>query len=1121
MQKASDFSRLGQREHVLERPDSYLGLLQYASRPDYVASADGVISLQTVTFPPGLMKCVDEVMSNAVDNVIRALISRSPQPEVSVRVSGWEFSVRNSGASIPIEMHETEGVYVPQLIFGTLLTSSTYGRSALLSGGRNGYGAKLVNICSTKFSIVIQSKISGLRYTQTWRDNMATCEPPVITAVTGCEDLVEVTYVLDHARFHLKGEGYPVDAVCMMRRVAMDATTTCRAAITFNDTLYPCITPLQYSVAVFGAGAQMRWATADKSDAGLSTLVYVATSAEGGGCLSYVNGIRTKNGGVHVEAVWKRLHKAVTMVWPGTSANDMKANIGLMVVASVRSPTFVGQMKEECSGPSVLIDKLAKEAIATLRECPRLKQMFAKRAKASVVIAHLPPPLMASSVPANDHIMDAGDAGGPEAKKCTLWIIEGHSALDHVTVLIGCLPGGRARNGVMEDRGVIMNGFEDTDRVRKGRDVRRLHTVLGDATSPRYGYVVLLSDQDVDGKRINALKAMILWRFFPHIITERRLSVCHTPIIRVRRDLVFYTEEEYTSWAAENPRHTARYMKGLGTSTRADIQADSKRMRVVPLLADADLNETFKLFFDYGVDARNMRRALVKDAHINGPALLVHTGRGREISNYLRHEYVYHCIHNNLRSLPGIDGLKVAQRKVLWACWKRWAANHRPEKGIATDPKEAKVAQLTGYVAETMSYHHDERNLAGIIVQFASPYYSNYALLEPRGNFGTMYELVAGAASGRYIHTRPTKVFSAIFPPADVPLLTFTKVENEECEPDFLLPVVPICILNGTRGIGTGFRTFFPPHDPKSLVEWFLSTLRGRPARVPRPFYRYFTGRLEVVDTRTRKCMESVEDADDNSPTGKFILMEANWSVIAINKKDSSVDVRITNLPPERTLSSYLSFLEKAKETGLLSDFKDRSEIKDGKDCVDLLLSGIYLRSHFLPTDPNFTRAPVTITHIPIQFCMRRCNSMHSLNTVDEHRHVIEHASVEAYLKTWYVHRLRYYDLRTALEIERMESEMEGVRTKARFFEAVLDGTLRYSNRPETDILVDLAALEIPVELYRSAKITALRTEAITEMRADVLVRAQLLEAQRLLTGKDLWEQDLLHLLEVLTALKT
>ena len=126
---------------------------------------------RAVSFVPGLYKIFDEILVNAADNKRRD--DSMKYIKVTINPELGEISVENDGNGIPVEVHETEGVYIPQMVFGELLTGDNYDDSEdRVVGGRNGYGAKLANIFSTSFTVETADSSSGKRYKQTWTDNM-------------------------------------------------------------------------------------------------------------------------------------------------------------------------------------------------------------------------------------------------------------------------------------------------------------------------------------------------------------------------------------------------------------------------------------------------------------------------------------------------------------------------------------------------------------------------------------------------------------------------------------------------------------------------------------------------------------------------------------------------------------------------------------------------------------------------------------------------------------------------------------------------------------------------------------------------------------------------------------
>ena len=150
---------------------------------------------------------------------------------------------------------------------------------------------------------------------------------------------------------------------------------------------------------------------------------------------------------------------------------------------------------------------------------------------------------------------------------------------------------------------------------------------------------------------------------------------------------------------------------------------------------------------------------------------------------------------DNIRSIPSmVDGFKPGQRKVLFGCFKRKLK------------KEIKVAQLAGYVAEHSAYHHGETSLVMTIVGLAQAYVgsNNLNLLDPNGQFGTRLAGGKDAASARYIFTNISKITRTLFHPADDALLDYLKDDGDSIEPSWYLPIMPMVLVNGTDGIGTG-----------------------------------------------------------------------------------------------------------------------------------------------------------------------------------------------------------------------------------------------------------------------------------------------------------------------------
>lgn len=145
------YQKKSQLEHILLRPDTYIGSIEKHTQTLWVYENEEMVC-RPVTYVPGLYKIFDEILVNAADNKQRD--PKMDSLKVVIDVEQNLISVCNSGDGVPVEIHQEEGVYVPEMIFGHLLTSSNYDDNVKkTTGGRNGYGAKLTNIFSTEFII--------------------------------------------------------------------------------------------------------------------------------------------------------------------------------------------------------------------------------------------------------------------------------------------------------------------------------------------------------------------------------------------------------------------------------------------------------------------------------------------------------------------------------------------------------------------------------------------------------------------------------------------------------------------------------------------------------------------------------------------------------------------------------------------------------------------------------------------------------------------------------------------------------------------------------------------------------------------------------------------------------
>jgi DNA topoisomerase-2 len=208
---------------------------------------------------------------------------------------------------------------------------------------------------------------------------------------------------------------------------------------------------------------------------------------------------------------------------------------------------------------------------------------------------------------------------------------------------------------------------------------------------------------------------------------------------------------------------------------------------------------------------------------------------GVNYSEFINRELILFSNADNARSIPHImDGFKPSQRKVLFACFK---------KKLKT---EIKVAQLAGYIGEHSAYHHGDQSLQGAIIGMAQSYCgsNNVNLLYPSGQFGTRRMGGKDHASARYIFTRLEKIARAIFHPDDDDLLNYLNDDGLSVEPEYYMPVIPMVLVNGSEGIGTGYSTTIQNHDPREVITNIRKMINGEEPDEMHPYFAGFTGEV-------------------------------------------------------------------------------------------------------------------------------------------------------------------------------------------------------------------------------------------------------------------------------------
>ncbi|KAK4379698.1 hypothetical protein RND71_001560 [Anisodus tanguticus] len=1024
------YQKKTQLEHILLRPDTYIGSVEKHTQTLWVWENDSMIH-RPVTYVPGLYKIFDEILVNAADNKQRD--PKMDAVEVVIDPEQNFISVYNNGDGIPVEIHQEEGVYVPELIFGHLLTSSNYDDAEKkTTGGRNGYGAKLTNIFSNEFVIETADGKRQRKYKQVFSNNMGKKSEPIITKCKASENWTKVSFKPDLAKFNM--EQLEADVVALMRKRVIDLGGCLgnTVKVKLDSQRIPVKSFEEYcKLFLDSTDAKREFLKVKDADGVLRWEICVSLSEGQFQQVSFVNSIATIKGGTHVDYVANQIANHIMGVVnkknknANIKAHAVKNHLWMFVNALIDNPAFDSQTKEtltlrqssfgsKCELQPDFLKKVEKNigivdtllSWADFKNSKDLKKTDGKKSEKVKV----------------EKLEDANDAGGRNSDKCTLILTEGDSA--KALAMAGISVVGRDHYGVFPLRGKLLNVREASHKqVSENKEIEAIKKILGLQTgkeydsvkSLRYGHLMIMTDQDHDGSHIKGLLINFIHTFWPSLLKVPSFLVEFiTPIVKAThksgRILSFYTMPEYESWrkslGASSSGWSIKYYKGLGTSTSKEGKEyfqDLQKHRKDFIWADNQDGESIELAFSKKkIEARkNWLRQFEPGTHLDQKEKYI------SYTEFVNKELILFSMADLQRSIPSmLDGLKPGQRKILFCAFKR------------NFIKEAKVSQFSGYVSEHSAYHHGEQSLSSTIIGMAQDYVgsNNVNLLQPNGQFGTRNMGGKDHASSRYIYTRLSPIARFLFPKDDDTVLDYLNEDGQSIEPTWYVPIIPMVLVNGSEGIGTGWSSYVPNYNPRDLVANVRCLLNDELMEPMDPWYKGFKGKIEKTATKEAG---------------------ATYTVTGIIEEVNETTLRISELPVRRWTEDYKQFLESM--TVSTDKTKDafikevRAYGDENSVCFEVIMSEENL---LLAQQEGLLK----------KFKLTTTISTSNMHLFDSRGKIKKYDTPEEILEEFY-HR-------SLLEI--LELELLRIENKVKFILGVVKGEIIVNNRKRADLLIEL-----------------------------------------------------------------
>jgi len=1085
---ANKYQQKTDKQHILDNPDTYIGSVEEVESDLWILNetCDRIIE-KNIKYIPGLFKLFDEGIVNCRDHVVRMQQAIANGQDNCLPVTSIDISIQedgtiimiNDGNGIDVAEHPEHKIWIPEMIFGHLRTSTNYDKTEKkIVGGKNGFGFKLVLIWSTCGSIETIDHIRGLKYRQEFNNNLdEICKPSITKCKT--KPYTKITFKPDYKRLGISG--LTPDLISLLKKRVYDvaAVTDKNLKVKYNSNPVPVKNFQQYIDMYIGDKTESPRVYEDNGERWEYAVALTTTNEFIQ--VSFVNGIHTAKGGKHVEYILNQItRKLVEFIEKKkkvkVNPNSIKEQLILFIRCDIENPAFDSQTKDYMNTPSAkfgskcevsdkFIEKVAKmgvmDAACALTEVKENKAAKKTDGTKSKSIRGIP------------KLTDANWAGTDKSKDCIIIFCEGDSA--KAGIISGLTSEDRNTIGVYPMKGKVLNvRGESTKKISENKEIAEIKKILGLETGKkykdiedinkclRYGKVLFMTDQDLDGSHIKGLGINLFqseWSTLAEI--PGFIGFMNTPILKAKKgsvELNFYNDGEYNVWKETNndAAWKIKYYKGLGTSTGKEFREYFENKKIVGFEhSGKDSDDAIDMVFNKkrADDRKDWLKFYDRDAYLD-------TGKTHvSYEEFINRELIHFSKYDCDRSIPNLmDGLKISLRKILYAAFK---------KNLTT---EIKVAQFSGYVSEHSGYHHGEASLNGAIVGMAQNFVgsNNINLFTPNGQFGTRLQGGKDSASERYIFTQLNKITRTLFPAVDDNILRYLNDDGLLVEPVFYAPIIPMVLVNGSKGIGTGFSTDIMCYNPLDIIAYLTNKLtQMTDSKIDFvPYYEGFKGTV-------------IKISDE-----KFLIK-------GLYEKLSPDKIRVTELPVGYWTEDFKELLENLIEPSVDKDGKKvASSVKDYDDMSkDTNVEFTITFPKGKLEELEKLKGDYGCNGLEKLLKLYTTNSTTNMHLFDANDTLHKYDSVSNIIDDYYEVRLSLYQTRKDYMIYALERELKLLRNKAKYINENLEGTIDLRKKKKEQVIQMLTekGYDIMESDTEYAYLTKLPMDTVTEENVNKL----------------------------------
>ena len=611
------YQELSEIQHVLHRSGMWVGSTKYEEKDTFIYNyKTGKFEMKITNYIPAMLKIVDEVISNSIDEFRRKDNMGLTELRVIMNKDNGEIIVRDNGG-IPIVKHKEAGVYVPEFIFGRLRTSSNYDDSEDRNViGTNGVGASLANIFSTYFEI--ESADGKNEFHRSWSNNMEKLNDDL--KVTKCDKKTHYTqtrFRLDFSRFETDLKTFDDDFINIIHKRCIDAAAANPGLkVVFNcggEDIEWKFKKLDEYIDLYSNILNIADKIPFENDL-CTALIFPDSSVDVG----FVNGAECSKG-THMKALRNEINQAIVdFITKKDKIKDLTTRgvdnkYSVFIDINVSNPSFDSQTKDTLTTP---IEKFSKDEKLKWEVNEKFLNKIVKSEIVSLVRDWYKQKTAAEDEKALRKINRETNKGLKRPDKyitCSsrkknerqLWIFEGDSAK-------AGFRGGRNPDiqAGYTMRGVPLNCYGMTPlQIMKNEVFNDIVTILGlkwgkefDINELNFGKIVISTDADVDGDKIASL-LLLFFNNWPELIEKGIVCRSISPIIISRKGKdckKFYTMEEFKAEEKKLKGYSHKYAKGLGGLSNQESKEMYQEPKFLYFKKDEAADSMFRKWFAKG-----------------------------------------------------------------------------------------------------------------------------------------------------------------------------------------------------------------------------------------------------------------------------------------------------------------------------------------------------------------------------------------------------------------------------------------------------------------------------------------------------------------------------------------